>query len=74
MQQILWEKVFNEQFEKILDSHGIDKSDERISALKSKLSFNYRKSCRLMIEVDEDWKEKLTKILEDECGEDPECE
>ena len=74
MQQILWETVFNEQLEKILESHGIDKSDQRIDLLKSRLNFNRRKSCSLMIEVDEDWKKKLTTILEGEFGEDSECE
>jgi len=74
MQQVLWETVFNEQLEKILDSHGIDKSDQRINLLKSQLNFNRRKSCSLLIEVDEDWKTKLTTILDGKFGEDSECE
>ena len=74
MQQIMWETTFNEQFEKILESYGIDKSDKIIDSLRLHLNFNRRKSCNLLIEVDEDWKTKLTMILENELCEDPECE
>ena len=74
MQQIMWETTFNEQFEKILESYGIDKSDKIIDSLRLHLNFSRRKSCNLLIEVDEDWKTQLARVLENELCEDPECE
>ncbi len=67
MQQILWETVFNKQFENFLDSKGIDKNDvTRVDALKQQLVITRRASCQLMVEVDENWQDQLAKILETE--------
>jgi hypothetical protein len=67
MLQIMWETVFDKQFENILDSFGIDKTNTtKIDALKKQLIITRRTSCQLMVEVDEDWKDKLIRILENE--------
>ncbi len=67
MQQIMWETVFNREFEKILASHGSNLQDkDKVEALKRRLNFTRRASCQLMIEVDEHWKQRLNQILEDE--------
>jgi hypothetical protein len=64
MQQVMWETVFNEQFVEILENHGIDRSDfTKINSLKKQLNISRRSSCQLMIEVEENWKEKLTRLL-----------
>jgi hypothetical protein len=69
MHQVMWETVFNKQFEELIESYGLDKSDrERIESLRQNLNFSSRSSCKLMIEVEEDWKEKLIQILEAESG------
>lgn len=67
MQQVIWETVFNKQFEEILETHGIDRSDLiKINYLKKQLNISMRPSCRLMIEVDENWKENLVRILKED--------
>ena len=67
MQQVIWETVFNEQFEEFLENHGIDSSDlSRINSLKEHLNIARRSSCQLMIEVDENWKEKLARLLKED--------
>lgn len=67
MQQILWETVFNKQFEDLLDSYEIDRKDvAKIMLLKNKLNITRRASCQLMVEIDEDWKDQLKIILENE--------
>lgn len=67
MQQVIWETVFNKQFENILDAHGIDKSDiAKIDSLKKQLNLTRRSSCQLMVEVDENWKDRLIQILKNE--------
>lgn len=66
MQQVMWEKVFNEQFEQFLQNHGIDSSDStRINSLKKHLNITRRASCQIMVEVEENWKEKLARILKE---------
>jgi hypothetical protein len=67
MQQIMWETTFNKQFEELLDSYGIDKTNvPKIIALKNKLNITRRASCQLIVEIDEEWKDRLKKILENE--------
>lgn len=67
MQQVIWETVFNKQFEEILETHGIDRSDlTKINSLKEYLNIVRRSSCQLMIEVDENWKENLARILKED--------
>ena len=67
MQQVMWETVFNAQFEEILENHGIDSSNlTRINYLKEHLNIARRSSCQLMVEVDENWKEKLARLLKED--------
>ena len=67
MQQIMWETTFNKQFEELLDSYGIDKTNvPKVIALKNKLNITRRASCQLIVEIDEQWKDRLKKILENE--------
>ena len=67
MQQIMWETTFNKQFEELLDSYGIDKTNvPKVIALKNKLNITRRVSCQLIVEIDEEWKDRLKKILENE--------
>lgn len=67
MQKIMWETVFTKQLEDILDSHGIDKTDiAKIDSLKKRLNITRRSSCQLMVEVAENWKDKLVQLLEKE--------
>ncbi len=65
MQQVLWETVFEKQFNEILNKYGIDKSDqETVNFLRQQINITTSVGCVLMIEVAEDWKEKLIQILE----------
>ncbi len=67
MQQVMWETVFNKQFEQILENHGIDSSDlARINSLKERLNIVKRSNCQLMVEVEENWKEKLAQVLKED--------
>ena len=43
MQQVMWETVFNEQFEEFLETHGIDRSDAiKIDSLKGQINISRR--------------------------------
>lgn len=65
MQQVLWETVFEKQFNEILNKYGIDRSDrERVEFLRQQINITKPAGCVLMIEVAEDWKEKLIQIIE----------
>jgi len=67
MQQVMWETVFNEQFEEFLETHGIDRSDAiKIDSLKGQINISRRSSCKLMIEVEDNWKQKLARILKED--------
>jgi hypothetical protein len=67
MQQIIWETVFNRQFEQVLDAVGIDRSDlAKVDSLKKQLNITRRSSCQLIVEVDENWKDKLLQILKND--------
>lgn len=64
MQQIMWETILNQQFERFLESHGIDKSDnEKVDFLKKQLNITRRSSCSLLVEVDENWEERLIQLI-----------
>lgn len=66
MKQVMWETVFNTKFEEFLAEHGIESSDfTRINFLKKHLNITRRSSCQLMVEVDENWKEQLARILKE---------
>ena len=65
MQQVLWETVFEKQFNEILNKYGIDKSDHNtVNSLRQQINITKSAGCVLMIEVAEDWKEKLIQIIE----------
>jgi hypothetical protein len=65
MQLVLWETVFEKQFNVILNNYGIDKSDHnRVNSLRQQINIRKSAGCVLMIEVTEDWKEKLIQIIE----------
>ena len=67
MQQVMWETVFNKQFEEILETHGIDRSDAiKIDSLKGQINISRRSSCKLMIEVEDNWKQKLARLLKED--------
>ena len=67
MQQVMWETVFNAQFEEILENHGLDRSDAiKIDSLKGQINISRRSSCKLMIEVEDNWKQKLARILKED--------
>jgi len=66
MNQVMWETVFNKQFEEFLENQGIDSADRsRIDSLKKHLNIVKRSSCQLMVEVDENWKENLAQVLKE---------
>jgi hypothetical protein len=65
MQQVLWETVFEKQFNEILTKYGIGKSDhDRVNFLRQQINITKSAGCVLMMEVAEDWKEKLIQIIE----------
>lgn len=65
MQQVVWETVFEKQFNEILNKYGIDTSDrEKVNFLKQQINITKSPGCVLMIEVAEDWKERLIQIIE----------
>lgn len=65
MQQVLWETVFEKQFNEILDKYGINRSDQQtVDFLRHEINITKPAGCVLMIEVAEDWKEKLIQIIE----------
>lgn len=65
MYQVFWETEFNKQFEEILRAHGIDPSDlTRVNQLRNQLDIKKGSGCILMIEVEENWKEQLTQLLQ----------
>ena len=67
MQQVMWETVFNKQFEEFLEKYGIDISDHiRMNSLKQHLNITRKSSCKLMVEVEENWQEKLTQLLKED--------
>lgn len=64
MQQVLWETVFEKQFNEILNKYGIDKSDHnKVNFLRQQINISKSAGCVLMVEVTEDWKEKLIQII-----------
>lgn len=66
MQQIFWETDFNRELEQILASHGVDPHDSEIRAkLYELLNLTRRASCQLMVEIDEQWKQKVNQFLEE---------
>jgi hypothetical protein len=77
MQQVLWETVFEKQFNEILNKYGIDKSDhDTVNFLRQQINITKSAGCVLMIEVAEDWKERLIRIIEQrqEIGLKPELQ
>ena len=65
MQQVLWETVFEKQFNEILNKYGIDGTDRQVvNFLRQQINITKSAGCALMIEVAEDWKEKLIQIIE----------
>lgn len=64
MEQIMWETVFEKELQNILESYGIDKEDtQQVDLLKEQLNISRRSSCKLLIEVDENWKERIVQII-----------
>jgi hypothetical protein len=65
MHQVMWETVFNQQFEQLLNNYGIDRSDlQRIADLRNQIEIKQGSGCVLMVEVEEGWQEKLIQLLE----------
>ncbi|MDZ7264371.1 MAG: hypothetical protein ONB16_07290 [candidate division KSB1 bacterium] len=62
---MFWETEFKKQFEEILHANGIDPSDEAAANhFRSQLDIKKGPGCVLMIEVEENWKEQLTQLLQ----------
>lgn len=65
MYQVFWETEFNRQFQAVLQAEGIDPSDQTaVNHLRSQLGIKPGSGCVLMVEVEENWKEKLIQLLQ----------
>ncbi len=65
MYQVFWETEFNKQFQAVLQAEGIDPSDQTVvNHLRSQLGIEQGSGCVLMVEVEENWKERLIQLLQ----------